>query len=259
MDPIARERGAGDPHRDRVGSALLTTRWSIRRQTLFFYEIDADALAPFVAPSLELTEVRPGIGMLTLECLQYRAGHFRPDVPEACEMVVAAMVHPDLSVDMPVPKFALQILRVITDSPVFVEQESRLVSSPMVHVPELRLAFDDSGMSVDAFDGTRPIVSCRNMDATARYASKVMWGLTYTTTRGLQHGIFRWQGEVHEHMKRGSYGPFHRHPVFEGIDTSRVRGCYRQMNARPETDIDIRYYDLGAVRRSPRDAKVAPR
>jgi hypothetical protein len=230
---------------DRVGSAALTMRWHVRNQSLFFYEIDADVLAPLLAPQLELAEVRPGIALMSLECLHYRAGHYRPDHPESYEMVIAAIVHPNLSIDMPVPKFALQIINVITDSADFAVHEAEILGSPMVHVPGLAMTFTADGTSVDVRDGNQPIVSCRNTDPDARYERKELWGLTYATRHGLQHGIFRWQGEVHEHMKRGAYGALHPHAAFLGIDTSRVRGCYRQMSARPDGPTEIRYYHLG--------------
>jgi hypothetical protein len=243
--------GTIDSNLERVGDAALTAQWSVKRQTLFFYEIDTEALTPLIAAPLETSEVRPGISLLAVECLHYRSGHFRRESPEAFEMVVAAVVHPDLSVDMPVPRFALQILSVVTDSKDFVENERRLLSSPIVHVPNLRMEFSNDGTSVDVFDGDEVVVSCHNTDVGATppvFETKVLWGLTYSTTEGLQRGIFRWQGDVNEHMKPGDYGEFHPHAAFAGIDTRRIRGCYRQMTAREDGATDIRYYHLGPTR-----------
>ena len=225
----------------------VTARWRARRQSLFLYEIDADALAPHIDPSLELAETRPGIGLMAVECLHYHAGHFRPDHPESYEMVVAALVHPDLSLDMPLPKFSLQILNVVTDSRDFVARESELLGSPMKLLPGLHMQFTADGTSVDVTDGDRPVVGCKNIDRPPRYEQKVMWGLIYNTTRGLEHGVFRWEGAVHEHMHPGEWGRFHPHAAFAGIDTARVRGCYRRMSARPDATTDISYYHLGTV------------
>jgi hypothetical protein len=50
-----------------------------------------------------------------------------------------------------------------------------------------------------------------------------------------------------EHQKPGAWGAFHPHSVWRDIDTSRIRGCYRQMMARPATraPVDVRFYHRG--------------
>jgi hypothetical protein len=234
---------------DRVGSAQLTLRWRLRKQTIYLYEIDTSAVAALVPEPLSIVEVRPGIALLMVECLHYYPGHFRADAPESFELVIAVPIEPDLSIDMPLARLNLHIVSVITSSLDFVENESRAFNSPIVHAPELRMEFSDDGTCVDAFDGATPIVRQRNTNPKIAYEAKVLWGLTYTNTDGVQRGIFRWEGQVFEHMKRGDYGSLHAHSVFAGIDLGKIRGCHRQMMAMAKPDLvtDVRYYHLGRL------------
>jgi hypothetical protein len=232
---------------DRVGPAALTLQWRLRRQTLYLYEIDTDAVAALVPEPLSIVEVRPDVALFMVECLHYYPGHFRPDAPESFELVLAVPVQPNLSIDMPVPRLSLHIVSVITSSLDFVENESRAFGSPIVHAPDLRMEFTADGANVDVLDGKTPIVRQRNTNPEIAFEPKVLWGLTFTNTRGVQQGIFRWEGQVFEHMKRGDHGTFHPHEVYKGIDTGKIRGINRQMVAKPDVVTDVRYYHLGAV------------
>ncbi|MDB4960396.1 MAG: hypothetical protein JWP01_395 [Myxococcales bacterium] len=232
---------------DHVGKAKLTLSWRVRKQVMFLYEIDSDAIAAHVPPSLEAMEVRPGVSLIAIECLHYYSDHFREGYREFLEMVLTVAVQPDLSIDMPVPRFCMHAISVISDSPEFVEQEGHLLYTPTELVPGLRMEFSEDGGGVDIYDGTTPMVMCRNTHPNPPYDHKVLWGQYYTNTNGLQQGIWRWEGQMFEHMKAGDWGSFHPHPVFKGIDLSRIRGCYRQMMAKPETVTDVRFYHLGLV------------
>jgi hypothetical protein len=212
--------------------------WQLRKQLLFLYEIDTDALARVIPAGLEPMEIRPGIALCAIECMHYRTGHFRPGYREFFELVFGAAVQPNLSIEMPLPKFCIHGISILSDSEEFVEQECRLLFTPTGHAPNLRLEFTEDGTGCDVFDGADPILSCRNThEAPPVYERKTLWGQYYTDTKGLQQGIWRWQGELFEHMKNagGDYGRFHAHPFFKGVDMSRVRGCYRQMIGKPET------------------------
>jgi hypothetical protein len=232
---------------ERVGSHPMTLHWRIRKQVMYLWEIDTDAIAPLVPDPLTPKEVRPGISLFAIEALHYHTDHFRPGYPEFLEAVLTAAVEPDLSIDMPVPRFCMHAISVISESPEFCEQEGRLLHTPTELVPGLRMEFSEDGASCDMFDGDQPIVLCKNTHPSVAYEPKVLWGQYYTNTKGLQQGIWRWDGEMFEHMKAGNYGTFHKHPFFKGMDTSRVRGCYRQMMARPDFQNSARFYHLGLV------------
>jgi hypothetical protein len=234
---------------ERLGNAPLTLHWRVRKQLLYLWEIDTEALAPVVPPSLDLIEVRPGRGLLAVEALHYHTDHFRPGYREFLEIVLTAAVQPDLSLAMPVPRFCMHAISVYSDSPEFVNQEAELLFTPTELVPKLRFAFSPDDSGADIYDGDTPILSMKNTHPAPEFAPKTLFGQYYTNTRGLQLGMWRWDGEMFEHMKGGDWGKLYPHPFFKGIDLGRVRGCYRQMIAKPGSSSHVRFFHVGPVKR----------
>ena len=241
-DPIA----LGD-HPARLGDVPLTTCWRVRNQTLFIYEVDTPELEKLIPQELSVQEVRPGIGLLTIETLQYPPGHFG-EASETYEMVLAVVVEPDLGLPMPVPRFSLSVFSILSSSAAFVARERVLLRTPMMHAPDLVTEFGSDGSSVEVRDGNRLVVSCRNTATAPAFEPKVAWGLIYTNMNDQLHrGAFRWQGDLFEHQRHGDHGRLHPHPVFCGLELGRVRGCYRQMAARPDLPTKIGYYHFGPM------------
>lgn len=231
-------------HPSDVAGHPLTVSWRVRRQTLFMYEADLDALAPLVPARLPLREVRPNIGLAVVECLDYLPGHFG-DATSSFEIVFSAMVEPNLGVAMPVPQLSLFIVDVLSSSAAFVANETVLLRMPMTHHPHLHMAFSDSATSVEVTDRGEPLASLRNTVEPPAYVHKVNWGLTYTQLNGKIHqGAFRWEGEVFEHQRGGAHGGLAPHPFFHGV---APRSCYRQMASNPKVTAEIAYYHLGEV------------
>jgi hypothetical protein len=239
---------APEDHPAKLADRPLTTCWRVRRQTLFLYEVDADELARHVPANLTVQEIRPGVGLFTVETLQYPPGHFG-ETTDTFELVLAIVVAPDLRLAMPIPRFSLFVTSVISSSAAFVETERVLLRTAMEHAPNLRMEYLDGGASVMVHDGDRPIVWCINSAGTpASYTPRTQWGLIYTNKDNAIHqGAFRWVGEESEHQKTGSKVSFHAHPVFRGLDLTRIRGCYRQMAAAPDLPTKIGYYHLGPL------------
>jgi hypothetical protein len=71
-----------------------------------------------------------------------------------------------------------------------------------------------------------------------------MWGQHYTNTRGLQHGLWEWDGRLLEHMRPAHGWKLFEHSFWAGIDVSRVRRCYRQMMLEPGTMAHERFYAM---------------
>ena len=233
---------------DSVGNTPLTLAWRVRKQVMYLYEVDADAVAAHVPRHLEPLEVRPGRSLMAIEALHYHTDHFRPGYPEFLEMVFTVAVQPDLSIDMPVPRFCMHAISVISDSEEFVAQEGRLLHTPTELVRDLKMEFSADGASCAISDGATPIVKLSNTHAVPPYQHKVLWGQYYTNEVGLQQGIWRWEGEMFEHQKPGELS-FHPHPVWKGVELTKIRSCYRQMMAKPDTVTDVRFYHRGVVGR----------
>ena len=226
----------------------MTTSWRVRRQTLAFYETDATALDALVPPRLTIQELRPGIGLCSIETLEYMPGHFG-DTTSSFELVFSVAVQPNLSIAMPVPKLSLFIVSVLSSSAAFVKEEAVLLRMPMEHVPQLHMAFGPpDGASVHVSDGETPIVTCTNTLPDQTYVEQTHHGLVYTLKDGeLHQGAFRWHGEVCEHQRGGDWGRFYPHPILRGMPPKAVRGCYRQMTSNPAVTARIAYYHLGVL------------
>jgi hypothetical protein len=183
---------------------------------------------------MEAVELRPGVSLVAVEGIHYHTGHFTPGYREFFEVVFGAAVQPSLSIRMPVPRFCIYALSLLSDSSEFVERECSVLFEPTTLMPGLRLEFSEDGASCDMIDGTSPIVSLRSA-ARPTYERKTLWGQYYSDTQGLRQGVWRWEGELFENMKAGSSATFHEHAFFKGVDMKRVRGVYRQMAAKPDT------------------------
>lgn len=232
---------------DRLGTTDLTLIWRVKKQVMYLYEVDADAVAHLVPPSLEMLEVRPGRALFAVEALHYHTDHFRPGSPEFYEAVFTVAVQPDLSVEMPMPRFCMHAVSVISDSEDFCAQEHRLLHTPTELVPDLTMDFTADGTSCVIKDGDKPIIEMTNTNPVIAFETKALYGQYYTNTQGLQHGLWRWAGDMMEHQKPGAYGALYPHSFWKTLDLSRVHGCYRQMMARPDQLTEVRFFHRGVV------------
>ncbi|MFT3691606.1 MAG: hypothetical protein QM831_00590 [Kofleriaceae bacterium] len=234
-----------------LGNINLTLIWRVKKQVMYLYEVDADAVAHFVPPSLEMIEVRPGRALFAVEALHYHTGHFgKPDSPEFYEAVFTIAVQPDLSVPMPVPRFCMHAVAVISDSEDFCAQEHRLLHTPTELVPGLTMEFTADGASCIMKDGDQLIIDMKNTAGGVQFEPKKLYGQYYTNTKGLQHGLWTWQGQMFEHQKVGDYGVIGDHPFWKGLDLRRVRGCYRQMVAKPDLVTEVHFFHRGLTKQS---------
>jgi hypothetical protein len=230
---------AGDP---------LVIEWHIQKHIMFTWEIDADALEPLVPKELTLVEVRPGIALFSVATILYQPAQFAPDSPPFFELVSVAHVQADLSLKMPMSRFAMHAISVYSDSPDFVQQEGEKLFTPTTLDPSLDLGFTEGWDGVDAKDADGPILSFRSTHPNPVFSPDEMWGQHYNDTRGLHFGVWEWDGMKFEHMQRGDAGRFFPHPFFKGMDIGRIRGCYRQMIPKPGSTACERFYRMRQLR-----------
>jgi hypothetical protein len=121
-----------------VGGRAMTIKWRLSHNFLAFLEIDTEAVEPLLPRCLTLVEVRPGISLLSLGCLYYRPGIFRPDSPSFSEAFCVVSVQPDLSFRMPNPRFSFYALSVYSDSPDFCRIENEHIHTPNYLVESFR-------------------------------------------------------------------------------------------------------------------------
>lgn len=228
-----------------AGGRPLVIDWRLERHLFFSWEIDTDAAEAMLPEELETVEVRPGISLLSLGALRYEPGHFGPESPAFHETVAAIHTAPDLSLPGPTPRFCFYAVSVYSDSAGFVEQDTRLLSTPSDHVPTMRQDFDDDGLGVRIWDERGPIAVMRNTHPNPRYEATEFYGQHMNDASGqLVRGIWQWEGTRFEHMERGDVGGLHPHPFWKGLDLDAVGSPYRQMMAEPGARHRERFYEV---------------
>ena len=224
----------------------LLLDWRIGRHLFYTFEIDADEAERVVPEPLQIVEPRPGVALLSVGALRYETDHFGPGSPMFSELVGAIHVSPDLSTDMPLPAMTFSTFEVLSDSPDFVAQEGRTLYTPCRRV-ELRLELTGDDLGVEASDEDGPILSVPSAHPAPRWTHKEMWGQHFTNTRGLQHGIWEWDGRLFEHQRPLPGWTLHPHRFWCGLDTARIRSLYRTMLLEPGTVCHERFYGMRPV------------
>lgn len=225
------------------GGRPLRIDWRINRHLFYTFEIDSDAAERILPESLQMVELRPGVALMSVGILRYEPGHFGPASPVFYELVGAVHVSPDMATDMPVPTMTFSSFCVLSDSGDFVAQEGYTLYTPARHAPlRLDLTADELGVAVS--DGDGPILSMPSAHPPPRWVHKEMWGQHFTNTKGLQHGIWEWDGRLFEHQRRLPGWKLFPHPFWSGLDVSRVRSLYRTMVLEPGTVCHERFYAM---------------
>lgn len=222
----------------------LLLLWRIHSHIFTSFEIDYDAVAPLVPERLDVVEIRPGVAIFSVGVLSYETSHFYDGSPEFDELVSAIHVAPDLSTRMPMPTMSFCATQVYCNSPDFVEQEGRTIYTPSRCVPSLKVAYSDQGWSADVSDDEGAIFSVKNVHPDPVFRDSEMWGQHFTNTKGLQQGIWEWDGRKFEHMRANDAWELHPHAAFGGVDVSAVKRVYRQMILEPGTRCYERFYGM---------------
>ncbi|MFT3699915.1 MAG: hypothetical protein QM831_42620 [Kofleriaceae bacterium] len=226
-----------------VGDDPLVIEWHVQRHIMFTFEIDMAAIEKMVPPELEAIEVRPGIGLYSVATLLYQPNQFYANSPPFLELVSVIHVQSDLSVKMPLSRFAMHAISVYSDSPDFIKQEAEKLFTPTTLDPSLEFTWTENWDGVTARDKDGPIITMQNTHPNPEYKPDELWGQHYNDTHGLHFGVWEWDGVKCEHMQRGgNAATFHEHPFYKGMDISRIRGTYRQMIPKPGSTATERFY-----------------
>lgn len=235
-------------------------RWHFDFQMSFLFEIDVAAIDRRLPSGCYPLEVRPGVGLMLIGAQRAPAGNLG-QLPPFMELDWTIAVQPDLSRDMPTPRFAFAQGAMVSECADFAEHAFQVDKLISAHLPSLRGTFDDEAMSVAFVDDSGPILSMSSTHTMAPvFHERTYWG--QQTTRladGTWSQAWSWTGAVFEHQQ--GYGrrvaEVHQHPIFDGID---VRGigerCYMQMIARPGAAIEMVFYE--PVRIGPGHARQTP-
>lgn len=229
-----------------VGARPLVIKWRVTQHIMMIFEAPLEDLERITPAPLVPVEVKPGIGLVYLAALHFEDGHFGPDSVGFDEAVFVVAVAPDLSMEMPTPRFSFFAFNVYTDSPDFVAYEAKNIHTPAQVRPGFQVRFRDDGLGVEVRDDSGPIAVMNNTHPAPSFRRKEMWGQHFNDTRGgvLHSGPWHWEGALFEHEHQGDWGRLYPHSIFAGLDVSRLRRCSRQFFARPGEEILERFYEV---------------
>ena len=105
-----------DPERTLpIAGRKCVSRWNL--STIFhnLFEIPTAAIAPLLPKGVEPLEVRPGVSLYDIGDVLWNSGNLDGSWPAFHELTAMIVVQPDLSIDMPMPKFAFYVPKIIAN------------------------------------------------------------------------------------------------------------------------------------------------
>lgn len=220
-----------EPHAD-------YTVWEFDFAMSVAVELPARELTPCVPAPLQLFEVRPGVGLLSLTVFHFtteNAGLTRP----CAEVICAIHVMPHQRLAPVPPKMAVYALQLGATGREFLDSEYATDRLPFLREP-LRVVIDGERPAVAVSDGDGNAIF---RAALARTGLPFEEDLFYSQTFAKQgdtilHGGNFFEVCKVEHQKpEGFEIQLFPHPFFHGIDVAGVkpRDVYVQMGSQPET------------------------
>src|SRR5262245_6173105 len=89
-----------------MGDRRCVSEWHIRQMCHFVYEVPAQVVAPLLPAGLSAVEPRPGVALLSVGYVDWLPGNNEGRWPAFLELTIMVLVHPDLSLEMPTPRYS---------------------------------------------------------------------------------------------------------------------------------------------------------
>jgi hypothetical protein len=197
-------------------------RWH-QCDTIFnIYEVDTKILQALLPPPLHTVEVRPGTSMLTVSWLRYQDGNMDGTVKAFDELVMYIVVPPDLSVEMPTPRFTFYPLNILSNEVAFVVHERKRLHLPAHLDNSLTcMRHGDHDFELTTADG--PIFRLAGNPPDPVFHHDMFWGQFYTLRDGQLHrGFWSWEGKVCEHQRPDDDPRLFQHAFFGDLEVSKV-------------------------------------
>lgn len=241
-----------------IGGRACLFEWNIQDIAHFLFEVPTSKVLPYLPRGVYPVEPRPGISLLDVGYVAWSAGNWEPHWPAINEVSVLLIVQPDLSVAMPIPKFAFFAINICADFKEFLETEPVQLHLPTCYSP-MTANFRASPYGVDVTSPTGPVVELRNTQPEPRYAAVDYVGQFFTVDRGILYmGIWQWIGVTAEHQVQGDAGRLFDHAAFRDIPVAAHRTVYMQLFSKPGTRGVQRFYEPLEIGRAVYDGP-APR
>lgn len=241
---------------DQIEDMPLVIEWNLRHQMGFVFEVQTDVVLKSLPAGILPVEARPGQALMFLGYNDYRPGNMIAGEPQPqfVEITRFFVVQPDLSVDMPLPRFTFFVDRIGSDNPAFIKQERALLHLPTYLNPTLKVETNAARTNAIASDDAGPIQSLINTHPAPVYRQDKFYGQYYTLDGDdLWFGTFYWGGRACIHQRSGDAGGIHNHPFLtesrSQIPPNCVGETYLQLITTFDEPLVQRFYRPRLVRK----------
>lgn len=199
---------------EKIEDMPLIIDWDLRHQMAFVYELPTASVVKSLPPGILPVEARPGVSLMFLGYNDYNPGNLIDGItqPAFVEITRFFIVQPDLSIDMPMPRFTFFVDRIASDNSAFIQQEMDVLHLPTYFSPSLTVETNDGRTNAFAKDEFGSIQSLINTHPSPVYRDDSFFGQYYTLQGDeLWFGVFYWSGKACIHQRPGDAGGIHDH------------------------------------------------
>ncbi len=218
--------------------------WEIKFDAVFYFEIGTEKVRPKLPPGVYPVEVRPGVCLFGIGLQEFKPGNLGY-LPAHYEINGMIAVQPDLSRNMPSPKFCFNCLVIASENEAFLQHTKEVDKMPTYLSEGLKIDYTDDPVKVTATDNNGFILRLENTQPQINCTPVEMWGQCFNMAEGkLYFQAWKWEGDIFQHQHRGIVGEINKtHPIWQGLDLSEVSNrCYMQLMPRPAGNMRITFY-----------------
>jgi hypothetical protein len=219
-------------------------QWDIKYMANFMWEIPTRILAPRLPTGIHPVEPRPGVSLLNVGHVAWNEGNFRGEWPAFDEVTIMALVQPDLSRTIEMPRFCFFVFCIAANYQPFVVNERKTIHLPTWHT-NVRHVYQADPYRVEVADDHGPMFTLQNTKTQPTYEKDRFFGQYYAVEDdALWFGIWEWEGVLSVHQDSGAAGQLHDHPVFAGIEIGdQVDTCFMQLFTKPGVPCIERFFE----------------
>jgi hypothetical protein len=230
---------------DKVEEMELIIDWDLNHQMGFVYETATENVSPLLPEGIFAYEARPGIALIFLGYNDYNPGNiiYGEAQNQFFEITRFVLVQPDLSIDMPMPRFAFFVLQIGSNNAAFIRQEIEKLHLPSFYSPSLIVETDEPKFNAWAKDNTGDIQHYLNTHPAPYFRPDFFWGQYFTVkNNNLYFGVWNWEGVLCLHQRKGNGGGGFNHPFMKDLQADNFGAAYMQLITDKNHNLRQRFY-----------------
>lgn len=192
--------------------------WNFDFALTTFYEVDAFQLESLIPPQLSLQEAAPGVGLINITAFNFVKGQLGA-LPEFQELILSAIVSPDLS--RGVPSAAMFVLSLTSTCQEHLDHSQDYYKLPVVELLT-ESSIDKINHEINFEDGNGKIAQIKNCTPVISeydYSKRYFQAFTKEGEHIFISDVFI-EAPLFEHQESGDTGKLYEHPFFKGIEVN---------------------------------------